>query len=272
MQQGNETRSTILPVGSSSSLGMLGSPYSPADALPVPSQVGVTTGDNLSDVINGVRGVAYYTDTIGFGQSSSSLTAGMPISPLGVNYFVNTGQQCSNGANMYEYVQGIPNGSALGSKMQSALSGMGLPSLRGLAPGMMEDAEYALDPSRLINTMLGSGWPQCKKISMPVGDSFGRISDPDTGQAWIDSPDTATKGADGLMYQTRWVQDTDQAGNPVWLTKEQWQTTPKTMNPDGTPMSNTVEGFVNGIVNSPGKMISVGLLCFVAFIFLSKKR
>jgi hypothetical protein len=135
----------------------------------------------------------------------------------------------------------------------------------------MEDAEYALDPSKLINTMLGSGWPQCKKVNMQVGDSFGRISDPDTGQAWIDSPQTATKGPDGLMYQTRWVQDTDSAGNPVWLTKDQWQTTPKTVNPDGTPMSNTVEGFITGMFNSPGRMISVGIICLVAFVLLSRK-
>jgi hypothetical protein len=263
-QQGNETRSSILPSTMPSGVGFFGSSYSPADALLTPPDVGVTTGDGLSDVMNAVKGVAFYSDMIGFGQSSSSMTAGMPLKPLGINYFANTGQTCSNGADMYQYVQGIPQGTALGSRVSTALAQMGLPALKGLAPGMMEDAESALDPSPLLNAMLGSGYPQCKQVTQQVGDSYGHIADPETGAPWIDQPDTATQQSDGLYYQTRWIQDTDANGNPISLTKDQWAATAKTYNPDGTPLSGTKEGFLDA-QSFTMSMAVVGVLALIGF-------
>ena len=141
--QGAETRQQILPVGVPEQLGVFGSSYNPADDLKASPDIGVTSGDNLSDVVNAVKGVAYYVDTIGFGQSSSSFTRDMNLRPLGVNYFLPTGQTCSNGAQMSQYIQGIPKGDALGKKVQDAMQRMGLPGLRGLAPGMLEDAQGA---------------------------------------------------------------------------------------------------------------------------------
>lgn len=264
-QQGNENRSTILPSSQPSGIGYLGSPYSVADSLLTPAQVGVTTGNSLDDVVNAVKGVGFYTDMIGFGQSSSSFTQGMPLQPLGINYFMNTGQQCSNGANMYQYFQGIPQGNALGSRVQQAMQQMGLPALRGLAPGMMEDAEAALDPSPLFNSLYGSGYPQCKQVTLQVGDLYGNITDPNTGAQWIDAPETATKGGDGLYYQTRWVQDTDDAGNPIYLSRDQWAATPKNFNPDGTPVSAGKEGFQSGILMHPVSVAAVGVIALLAF-------
>jgi hypothetical protein len=271
-QQGTETRSTILPSSQPSGIGYLGSPYSPADALKTPSQVGVTTGDSLGDVMNAVKGVAFYTDMIGFGQSSSSFTQGMPLEPLGVNYFLNTGQTCSNGATMYKYFQGIPQGNVLGNRVQQAMQQMGLPALRGLAPGMIEDAESALNPSPMLNALFGSGYPQCKQATLQVGDMYGNITDPSTGQAWIESPETATRGQDGLMYQTRWVQDTDPAGNDINLTKDEWENTPKMYNPDGTPItSSKKEAFAN-FVSKPTTIATIGILCALMFGMMSVKR
>jgi uncharacterized membrane protein len=40
---------------------------------------------------------------------------------------------------MWDYIQGIPDGSALGEKMKQTMAKMKLPPLRGLAPGMIED-------------------------------------------------------------------------------------------------------------------------------------
>jgi hypothetical protein len=270
-QQGNETRSSILPTSMPSGIGFLGSSYSPADALLAPPDIGVKAGDGMSDVINAVKGVAFYADMIGFGQSSTPMTAGMPLKPLGVNYFANTGQTCSNGANMYQYVQGIPQGTALGSRVANVMSEMGLPALKGLAPGMMEDAESALDPSPLLNAVLGSGYPQCKQVTLQVGDAYGHIADPDTGAPWIDQPETATQGSDGLFYQTRWVQDVDGAGNPISLTKDQWSAVPKTYNPDGTPMSGTTEGFL-GARSFTASMAIVGILALVGYAVMAKRR
>ena len=268
-QQGNETRSSILPTASPSGIGYLGSPYSPADSLLTPPQIGVTSGDSIDSVIGAVKGVAFYTDMIGFGQSSNSMTSGMPLQPLGVNYFLNTGQTCSNGANMYQYFQGIPQGDALGSKVQQAMAQMGLPALKGLAPAMIEDAENALNPSPMLNAMLGSGYPQCKQVTLSVGDVNGVIADPTTGTPWIDSPQTATQGSGGMMYQTRWIQDTDANGYPINLTKDQWSAVPKTYNPDGTPIST--ESFTDRLTSPPGLAV-VGLLVLIAFGVLSRQR
>jgi hypothetical protein len=238
---GNENRKTILPATAPSGLGFLGSPYSPADALPTPKEINVRDDDTLTSVIDAVKGVAYYTDAIGFGGSTNAMTRGMGLTPLGVNYFMNTGQICSNGATMYQYFEGIPSGNALGKKVGAAMAEQGL-ALKGLVPGMMEDVQSAMNPMPLLNAMLGSGYPQCKALRAQVGDMRGRVADPTTGDAWIEDPGMVEIGSDGLKYQTRWVLDTDSNGNGITLTKAEWTDTPKTMNPDGTPKST--EGFM----------------------------
>lgn len=278
-QQGAETRQSILPSGAPPDLGFFGSPYSPADQLPAPNQIGVRAGDNMEDVINAIKGVNYYTDMIGFGQSSNSFTSGMDIFPMGVNYFLPTGLTCSNGASMYQYFQGIPQGNAFGNKVQQAMSAMGLPPLKGLAPGIMEDAENGLNPMPVINAAFGEGYPQCKQVSLPVGDAKGRISDPDSGQSWIGPMDGAVKHDDGLYYQTRWIQDSDQQGNPINLTRDQYTAATKTQNPDGTPVTNTnsgsvTEGFIGGAQMFPFFVLAgvLGTAFLVLTAFGPKRR
>ena len=245
----------MLPSSQPSGIGFLGSSYSPIDSLKTPPQIGVKQGDSMSDVINAVKGVAFYTDSIGFGESSSPLTQGMPLAPLGINYFLNTGQKCSNGATMYNYFEGIPRGDAMGTRIKGVMKDMGLPGLRGLAPGMIEDAKSALNPSPMLNALFGSGYPQCKQVTQMVGDMYGKIRDPSTGEPWIESPETAFAGSDGLMYQKQWVQDTDAKGNPISLTKDKWTKQPKSFNPDGTPVKK--EGFDN-FLNRPATVATVG--------------
>lgn len=269
-QQGNESRSSILPSSAPSGIGFLGSPYSPADALLTPAKIGVRVGNNMSDVVNAVKGVAFYTDMIGFGESSSPLTRGMPLAPLGVNYFLKTGQKCSNGADMYTYFEGIPRGDALGTRVQGAMKEMGLPQLRGLAPGMIEDTKSALNPMPMMRALFGSGYPQCRLEKRQVGDLYGKIRDPATGEAWIDDPNTAVPGPDGLMYQERWIQDTDSAGNPISLTREQWAKTPKTRNPDGSPKLNR-EGFV-GTMTHPATLGAAAVLGLVMYGMITLRR
>ena len=268
-QQGSETRTSILPSMVPSGIGFFGSPYSPANAMMTPPQIGVEVGDSMDSVINAVKGVGFYADQIGFGAPWTCLTQGMPLQPLGVNYFMKTGLSCSNGADMWQYMQGITQGDALGEKLKMVMAEMGLPPLKGLAPGMIEDAENALNPSPLINAMFGSGYPQCKQVTLPVGDSYGRIADPDTGEVWIADPDTATNTGNGYV-QTRWIQDTDSQGNPIYLTRDQWAAAQKTYNSDGTPVTNsTTEGFEN-MMTRPSTVIAVGVLCLLALAFVKK--
>lgn len=269
-QQGSETRSTILPSMVPSGIGFFGSPYSPADAMMTPGQIGVRVGNSMSDVVSAVKGVGFYADQIGFGAPSTGLTQGMPLKPLGVNYFMKTGMTCSNGAEMWHYMQGITQGNALGEKIKKVMAEMRLPPLQGLAPGMIEDAQNALNPGPLLNSMFGTGYPQCRQVTLPVGDAYNRIQDPDTGQNWIGDLTGLTRQG-GVPMQTRWVQDVDANGNPINLSRDDWVATPKTFQKDGRPVpAPRKEGFQN-FLTRPSTMMVVGILCLLAYGVLKQK-
>jgi hypothetical protein len=267
-QQGSESRTSILPSAVPNELGFFGSPYNPADAMKTPAQLDIKVGSSIGDVVNAIKGVGFYTDQIGFGSPSTGLTNGMPLQPLGVNYFLNTGTICSNGAQMWEYIQGVPDGSALGQKMKTTMAQMGLPPLRGLAPGMIEDMKRALDPGPLITSVFGSGYPQCRLVEQEVGDAYGRIQDPDTGELWIsDKPSAYFVG--GKWKQKKWVQDVDtKTGKPILLSRDQWTSTAKTHNPDGSKKRK--EGFE--YFQSPFVVIGLGLICFFTFSMIRHRK
>lgn len=268
-KQGSETRSTILPNMTPQGLGFFGSPYNPADAMLTPNQLGIKNGDSIGDVVQAVKGVGFYVDQIGFGAPSTGLTNGMPLKPLGVNYFMKTGVTCSNGAEMWEYVKGITEGDALGSKVQNAMRDMGLPPLQGLAPGMIEDAKHALDPNPLMSSLFGTGYPQCRLVELPVGDSSGHIVDPDTGEEWISDVPSAYRAGGGYR-QRKWVVDQTPAGQPVYLSRDDWVSAEKTHHKDGTPIR--AEGFLSSAsgYREPATMIVVGVLCLLAFGMLRR--
>jgi hypothetical protein len=266
-QQGSVTYNSLLPKTASSGIDMLGSSYNPANAMKNPAQIGVHVGDSMDDVVNAVKGVGFYVDQIGFGAPSTGLTNGMPLKPLGVNYFMKTGMTCSNGAEMWSYMQGIPDGTALGANVQHAMSDMGLPPLKGLAPGMLEDMNHALDSGPVMNALFGSGYPQCKQVTLPVGDAYGRIRDDTTGEAWISDPNTAT--FNGSMYQqTHWIQDTDSSGKPINLSRDQWLAAKKSYSLDGSPLQS--DGFMNQMTQ-PSTIAIVGILCLLGFGLLRRK-
>jgi hypothetical protein len=170
---------------------------------------------------------------------------------------------------MWQYMQGITQGDALGDKIKDVMAEMGLPPLQGLAPGMIEDAENALNPSPLMNAMFGSGYPQCKQVTMPVGDAYGRVMDPDTNEDWIGDSTGLQQTSDGYV-QTRWVQDTDRLKNPINLTRDQWIAAPKTFNPDGTPIQTQTQEAFENFMTRPSTIIVVGVLCILALGLVKK--
>jgi hypothetical protein len=183
---------------------------------------------------------------MGFGEASSGFTRGMPgLKPLGVNYFVNSGLTCSNGATMWEYVLTIPTGGALGEKIKQAIRGVGLPQLRGMAPGILEDAQSALNPFPVINAVVGSGYPQCRLVKKPVGDFDGKIYNVD-GVLLVDPVGLVNEG--GRYYQEHWIQDRVVIGSnrpgeeddehyarsdPIQLSYDEWNKVPKTHKENG---------------------------------------
>lgn len=231
---GNNTGQSLLPV-LPAQVDFIGPDYSYADEMPLPNQVGVRRGDSLSSVTDSVKGVAYYSDMIGFGGPSNPLTRSMGAKPfpMGVNYFMRTMTKCSNGADMWTYINGIPDGTALGKRVRDAMRNLGMPELRGLAPGILEDAQAALNPVPILNTVLGSGYAKCKQVRLPVGDVFGRIRSVDNKE-WIRPlfPGDIQTVA-GRPTQARWIFDR-------WMTQDEWQKEydNREFCPDGSRIAN----------------------------------
>ena len=233
-----DTRPQILPSPSvPKTPGIFGPDYSFADNIKLPGQVGVRDGNDLDSVIDSLKASAYYIDMIGFGKSSSSLSAGRGVQPLGVNTWIRTGFQCSNGADAWTYNSGIPTGKSMGKRVSDGLESAGLPPLKGLAPGIVEDAQEALDPRPVIGAIFGSGYPQCSFQIKPVGDQDGLPMNPATENYYVENPETLVN-ADGTpwtkgkpAYQGRWVKTED-------MSQTDWTNAPKTYCPDGYPIAN----------------------------------
>jgi len=223
--------------GAADSPGLLGPSYSFADELPAPNEIGVRDGGDVGAIMDSAAGINYYVDAIGFGQKT--LFNKTDLSPLGIRYFMPTGSTCSNGAQMWEYIDTTPKGNLLGKRVDSSLAAMGLPRMRGLAPGILEDARDALNPLPIFGAAMGSGYPKCKQVIMEVGDLNGRIASPyDSSNVWIKGTvDTSS----GRPRQTRWVQDRDSRGYPLFMSQVDFETAPKKFYPDGSPL----EGFGN---------------------------
>ena len=270
-QIGNENRTTILPTGNTD-LNFKEPSYDYAGAIPLPGDIGVKSGDSLDSVFGAVKGMAFYTDVIGFGSSSSSLTQGMPLSPLGINYFAPTYQTCPNGARMWTYIQGIPQGNALGKTVQRAFASQGLPALKGLAPGALEDTQTALNPMPYVNAIIGNPYADCEQVTLPVGDSQGRTKDPNDGNnVWIPSYDIQN----GRPVQTHWVQKKDSNGRLIFIDRQSALCTPKNFNQDGSRNPNPPaldssckQGFIGDFSTQDtlSLVVALGLLCLAVYM------
>jgi len=239
-QIGADKRGNILPTGDPSvgqgGFGVLGPDYDYADELAVPGAIGVRRGGSFGAIMDSVKGMNYYMDTIGFGQSSNFMTKGMPFQHYGINYFIKTGQKCSNGADAWDYIELIPKGDAFGKNVQKGLKSIGYSTeFRGFAPGLLEDVKKGVNPLPLMKAMFGAGYAECKKVTKVVGDERGRIQNAD-GEPWVDNPKTI-QWIGGRPYQTKWMKTRD-------IDAAMWSNTPKIMNPDGTPARQS-DGFRN---------------------------
>jgi hypothetical protein len=224
--------------GKADSPGFMGPTYSFADEIKTPGEIGVRSDGSVDGIMKAVAGVNYYTDVIGFGESTliNKSVNGDNIKPMGLRYFLPTGANCSNGALMWTYIDSVPKGNLLGKRVGQALQDMGLPGMRGLAPGILEDARDALNPMPIFQAAMGTGFPKCKKVTLPVGDMQGNVKSPQDGNnVWIKGKIDYTNGP----TQTRWVQDTDGAGNPLFISQLDYENDKKSFYPDGSP----IEGF-----------------------------
>ena len=183
--------------------GYFGPEYSFADDIKLPGQIGVRQEPSFSAILDSVGGINYYIDTLAFGSPTGF--NGQQMNPLGVRYYLNTGMRCSNGATMSEYFDGVTKGNLLRKRVEQGLASAGLPGLKGLVPGMLENARDALDPRPIFAAVSGTGYPVCQKVSCPVGTVNGQTANSETPEKPYILGSWDLKN--GLPHQTRWVQD-----------------------------------------------------------------
>jgi len=241
---GTEKRENILPTMPVEDTGFMLPNYDLAGNIPDPSSYagpGISSGGSFQHVFDAGKAIVYYADVIGFGQASSGLTADKPFKKMGINFFIKSALTCSNGARMSTYFEGIPKGDAFGKKIKNVMQRLGLPGLQGLAPGMIEDTKHALDARPILQSAFGNVYPVCEKVTLPVGDDFGKIKDEESGDVWIPGP--VEINPNGKAYQTRWIQKGSLDDKPVYISRKEWEETPKTHNLDGTEKEPVEEGF-----------------------------
>ena len=243
--------------------GLLGPNYNFADQLTTPSEIGIERDGSFGGVLKAASGVSYYVDAIGFGENTYFLRDQKPGQrPLDLRYFLKTGQVCSNGADMYEYNDTVPKG--MGGRAGEMVKTVVGANLRGLAPGILEDAVDGLNPLPMFNVVMASGYPQCKKSTLPVGDDHGRIASHfDKNDVFIREP-TRTKyvrngefkgvSEGNKEFQTRWVLD-------KYISQEDYEAAEKTESPGVFP----TEGFL-GTSDPTIPRIAAGAL-FVVLLF-----
>ena len=242
--------------------------YDFTDACPVPGDIGVHDGNSMDQLVTNVKGVNYYIDFIAFGNSS--LLNDRDVVKPGLRSFQGTGMMCPNGAEMNVYRDSVTKGDILGEKVKRGLQSAGLPAPAGVAPGIMEDARDALNASSLFNAAMASGYPDCRLITLPVGDLYGRtkpdVERPGGNTTWLEGP----VDPGWPPRQTKWVQKLDRDGYGVWLSEEEFNKVPKTYNFDGTlkappPIKEKFSGSLDSDVAN--KLVALSLLLALAASF-----
>lgn len=266
MSRGAETRTQILPSSEPKGIDFLGPAYDYSENIVPPRWINVRKEGSFDAVADGIKGVGYYMDTIAFGESSNFLTASLSDKFIryGVNYFMKNGAKCSNGADAWTYMELIPKGDAFGAKVNQAIRDIGVAPLRGLAPGVIEDAKRAMNPKPLLKSLMGSGYARCEKVRQRVGDELGNIKNTEGG-SYIDDP-TTVEMIGNKPYQTKWVVT-------EYIDKAAYDAEPKTMNPDGTPITQAPavqEGFQ--MHQNMGFLTAVAIALGLANLWIYKRR
>jgi len=227
--------------GQQDDYGFFGPNYQFDNSIPLPGEIGVRKEPTFDALFDNISAINTYVDTIAFG-GPTFFDKNNP-EPLGIRYFLNTGMRCSNGATMSEYYDGVTKGDLLGERVAEGLASAGLPGLKGLGPGILENARDALDPRPLFSAISGTGYPVCQQVTCPVGDVQGRLKDAATGAPVIQGD---VEWVSGLPRQRRWVQAYDADGTAIQVTKDEFAAQPKCYNADGTYMTRPPDGCAVG--------------------------
>lgn len=253
-----------------------GPTYDYSAEIKTPGEIGIQFGNgSWSGIMNAAAGVDYYSSVLGYGESAGMAAAPsrkekMSQHPMGLRYFLKTGAMCSNGAEMYQYVNTIPGGipGRLGKEIKRVLK----VNLQGLAPGMFEDTAKALNPAPIFNAVMNTGYASCRNVTLPVGDAEGKIVSDRTKEKtwWIDpSKEKIVNGPDGKPHVSHWIFDS-------WVTAEQYNKESKVY-PVKDANGNIIEAFQSptplplqpqGMGQTPHAPLVAGALFVALFIGL----
>ena len=242
----------------------LGPYYNFADEMKYPSELDIKRDGSVergsAQIERNVAGIQYYVDAMAYGNPTKSVPGYGRVNyidqqPMGLRYFFNTGQQCSNGADMYQYMttitQGMPMG--MGNGLEKLLGN----KLQGLAPGVLQDSFDAMNPLPIFTAAMGTGYPKCKLMEAPVGDANGEIKsrfqkpvfnqnptgadDPPimVPNIWVDPATDKAYKKNGKWVLNRWVFDKWITQDEFYWTQSQLKKMGRLYRPGDVPDQNT---------------------------------
>ena len=149
--------------------------------IKTPNEMNMSPGANLSNISDGVAGIASYINLLVQGNSPASKTG----KPLGNKYFYKTSQQCTDPDGVSQtlslYVDNVPSGN-----LGIIPSGVGgnFSSFKGLIPGLLENA-FSLAQINFFSAFSSMDPPKCQSVTLQTIDINNNVGT-DTGYASID--------------------------------------------------------------------------------------
>lgn len=144
--------------------------YDYSKYIKTPNQMGITSGDSLRNVENGVAGIFSYIKLLVEGKSNASKTG----KPLGNKFFLPTQEACIN---VYEkqkkkqkvkrslYIDNVPSGT-IGFLKDT---GEDFSDFKGLVPGAIEDV-MAIGKIDFFSAFTQMGIPKCIPVKLKTID------------------------------------------------------------------------------------------------------
>lgn len=152
---------------------MIGPDYQYWKRIKSPTSLGMSSEGSLSALENDVAGLISYVEVLVSGTGPGTTTG----QPLGSQYFLKTGGQCTDVASnevvdRYLYINNVPMGNI--PFISSTMGGGDFSDFRGLVPGTISDLSR-LNPMGLFKSFMMGTNPPCQTITMqtinPVLDS-----------------------------------------------------------------------------------------------------
>jgi len=140
--------------------------YNYSKYINTPKEMGITVGDSLSNVENGVAGIFSYVKLLVEGKSNASKTG----KPLGNKYFLDTAENCINQYTNEKvkrslYFDNVPTGT-IGILKDT---GNEFSEFKGLVPGAIEDV-MAIGKIDFFSAFTDLGVPKCLPVKLKTID------------------------------------------------------------------------------------------------------